>query len=39
MNMRMGDHMSTDLNTGELHLNSGWREDNNRNNRVDDDDD
>ena len=39
MNMRMGDHMSMDLNTGELHLNSGWRDDKNRNNRFDDDDD
>ena len=25
LNMRMGDHMSMDLNTGELHLNTGWK--------------
>ena len=28
LNMRMGDNMSMDLNTGELHINSGWRNDN-----------
>ncbi len=25
LNMRMGDHTSIDLNTGELHLNTGWK--------------
>ncbi len=25
LNMRMSDHMSMDLNTGELHLNTGWK--------------
>ena len=25
LNMRMGDHMSMDLNTGELHHNTGWK--------------
>ena len=33
LNMRMGDNMSLDLNTGELHLNSGWK-----NNDEDEDD-
>ena len=28
LNMRMGDNMSMDLNTGEIHINSGWRNDN-----------
>ena len=27
LNMRMGDNMSMDLDTGELHINSGWRND------------
>ncbi len=25
LNMRMSDHMSMDLNNGELHLNTGWK--------------
>ncbi len=25
LNIRMSDHMSMDLNTGELHLNTGWK--------------
>ena len=32
-------NMSMDLNTGELHLNSGWRDDNNRNGLFNDDED
>lgn len=27
LHMRMGDHMSMDMNTGELHFNSGWNDD------------
>ena len=29
MHMRMGDNMSMDMDTGELHLTSGWRNDDN----------
>ena len=25
--MRMGDHMAMDMDTGELHFNFGWRND------------
>ena len=25
LNMRMGDNMSMDMDTGELHLTSGWK--------------
>lgn len=27
LHMRTGDHMSMDMNTGELHFNSGWDDD------------
>ena len=27
LHMRMGDNMSMDMDTGELHFNSGWRND------------
>lgn len=27
MHLRMGDNMSLDMNTGELHFNSGWEDD------------
>ena len=33
LNMRMNDNMSMDLNTGELHFTSGWK------NNDDEDDD
>lgn len=26
LNMRMGDNLSMDMNTGELHFNSGWKD-------------
>lgn len=29
LNMRIGDNLSMDLNTGELHINSGWTDDEN----------
>lgn len=32
LHMRSGDNASIDLNTGELHFNSGWK-------NIDDDDD
>ncbi len=28
MHIRMGDHMSVDTSTGEAHINSGWKDDN-----------
>ncbi len=27
IHMRMGDNMSLDMDTGELHFNSGWKSD------------
>lgn len=27
MHMRMGDNMSMDMETGDIHFNSGWKED------------
>ena len=33
LNMRMSDNLSMDMNTGELHFNSGWQ-----NNDADEDD-
>ena len=27
LHMRMGDNMSMDMDTGELHFNSGWKND------------
>ena len=27
LHMRMGDNISMDMDTGELHFNSGWRND------------
>lgn len=27
LHIRMGDNMSMDMNTGELHFNSGWEND------------
>ncbi len=38
LNMRMGDNMSMDMNTGELHINSGWKNGIN-NGFIDDDED